>query len=166
MESIAGINDLDPVADQLALLLRRDYNADIALEFPNLVANLTGRTDIARRTIHAMRSEYKLGVHELFIVSLGAQAVGLSVATTMVGAPEGIDASTPNLSGFICAPYRGIGLGKESLRKRLEVVEDDFHSHAWTSVGVDNVISNHLVKSVGFKLHAIDGNRNVYTYEP
>jgi len=163
-ECIDKIEDSTLATHSLSDLLSNGDNIDIASEFPNLVAGFSSRGDVATRTFDSIKAAHELGVHEIFIISMGSRAVGLSVVSRQVSPPEGLDDEAPNLSGFICRPYRGIGLGRISLEKRLEAVDDRFNGIAWTSVRINNSVSNHLVESVGFKhLSTIEG-RNIYTY--
>lgn len=161
---ISEVDDLSTVSTDLNYLLNRRDNRDIAKEFPNLVAGLSGDLNDAHGFLYTMRSQHEPGVHEVFIASTGRRAIGLSVISRQVTPPMDISTEAPNLSGFICIPYRGLGLGRMSLESRMRSVESHFGGIAWTSVHVDNQPSNHLIKSVGFELASRDEDRNIYIY--
>ncbi len=163
IESVSNFVDLSLVADSLFRLLNQDNNSDIEKEFPNLSKNLSRSRDTAEYTLKSMCEQNEPGFHELYVISLGHYAVGLSVISRQATIPELASFKAPNLSGFICRPYRGLGLGRLSLESRINAVNERFDGQAWTSVNTKNIPSNHLVQSVGFILHSTINDRNIYT---
>lgn len=145
------IEDFSQVATDINSLLTNGKNLDIASEFPATYQRYTTEHDEVVRNLETAQSRFEVGKHEQFIVFAGERAVGLSVITSNLDIPEGIDPSWPNISGFICNPLRGQGLGRLSIEARMNVVHQDFGGHAWTFVRDDNVVSEHLVLDVGFR---------------
>ena len=162
--SIDNVQDIHLVADDLRSLLLRDDNADISLEFPNLVENYTRDTNSVIQELEAARERYSVGMHEKFIIFAGERAVGLSIITHSARRPRSIQQGVPNLSGFIANPYRGIGLGRASLEARIKIVDERFGQRAWTSVRHANYISKNLVESVGFQLDSMSDSESIYAY--
>ena len=147
---ISEIESFNQIATDMSELLVNGENQDIADGFPATVERYTAEHDEVVTNLEMAQSRFEIGKHEQFIVFAGERAVGLSVITSNLDIPEGIDPTWPNISGFICNPFRGRGLGRLSIETRMDVVRRDFESHAWTFVKDDNVISEHLVLGVGF----------------
>ncbi len=145
------IENFNQIATDMSTLLANGQNQDIADGFPATVARYTTEHEEVIANLETAQSRFEAGKHEQFIIFAGARAVGLSVITSNLDIPEGIDPSWPNISGFICNPFRGQGLGRLSIETRMDFVRQDFNGHAWTFVKDDNVISEHLVLSVGFQ---------------
>jgi len=161
--------DLNVVSRDFNHLLKRDNNHDIAGEFPNFVKKCVQGEANVRDALSRARESISPGRTEMFIVFSGVYAVGLSVVTNDVEAPRDVgNPDWPNLSGFVCHPFRGRGLGRLSIEKRMEVVDDNFGGKAWTLVRDGNAVSEHLVTSAGFKRVSSDNqkidNRHLYTY--
>lgn len=153
------IDNFTQPATDLAELLKRSDNEDIAEGFPATVSRYGGSVEEAVKHMEAARELYAIGRREQFIVFSGERAVGLCVITSELDIPEGIDPSTPNISGFVANPFRGQGLGRFSIEERMKVVKKNFDNRAWTFVKDDNYRSEHLVLSVGFRKtdRAIEG---------
>lgn len=169
---LTEINSFAEIATDFNDFLPRHDNQDVKLEFPTTVKNYGMGVESAIRNLEEARNLYKTGEREQFIISSGERAVGLCIITSQLKQPLGIDASWPNISGFIVNPFRGRGLGRFSIEERMKVVENNFNNHAWTFVRHGNKRSEHLVLSVGFKkldqvveghedkdLFIFDGNR-------
>ncbi len=147
---INEVEDIKSVSESFKKLLERDDNSDIAREFPNTTRLYTGDLERSLASLEADKEHYEPGKTEKFIVFAGEQAVGLSVVTNDIATPYGVDSAWPNLSGFVCNPFRGQGLGRLSIATRMKVVRSRFDDHAWTTVREDNFPSIALVTSVGF----------------
>lgn len=165
---IDKIKDFESTAVDLMDLLQRKDNTDIVKEFPATVAQYTGDKNKVTTNLETTQQYYEIGKREQFIIFAGKRAVGLSTVINNVDTPSGVDPSWPNLSGFICHPFRGQGLGRLSLETRMQVVRHHFGNHAWTLVRRGNIRSEHLVVSVGFKKskEVISGwgDRDLYTF--
>lgn len=145
------INSFTGIAQDFTELLARDDNEDIRNQFPETVGRYGKNVLDAVENFEITKTLIKTGEREQFIVSCGEKAVGLCLISAQIKSPPGIDDSWPNISGFIMNPYRGRGLGRFSIEERMKVVKNNFSNHAWTFVRDDNLISEHLVLSVGFE---------------
>lgn len=161
---LVEVEDVDSLAVNLKSLLEYESNNDISIDFPSTYRAYTDGLYEVRDKICRERELYSPGEREVFIAFAGLIAVGLSVVVRNINAPQGVDPSWPNLSGFVCNPYRGMGIGRLSMETRMRVVRDSFDGKAWTMVREDNLQSSHLVSSVGFKVVSRHENYNVYTY--
>lgn len=148
---IIDITELGPVAKSLNGLLKRPDNTDIKVEFPLTVTKYGGKVTEAVVNLKKARELYGVSTREQFIVFSGQKAVGMCIITNQLDIPEGLDPSSPNISGFIAHPFRGQGLGRLSIEERLKFVKKDFNNRAWTFVKDGNLPSEHLVTSVGFR---------------
>ena len=157
IRKLSDIDDMRSVSMDLTELLKNDANHDIVDDFPNTVARYVENPEIALETLTTSKSQIVTGKTEMFIALVGERAVGLSIVTNEIMAPIGVDPSHPNLSGFVCVPFRGHGIGRLSLEARIKVVNENFNGNAWTFVARNNSISKHLITSVGFI--EIEGDR-------
>lgn len=153
------------VAEDLQRLLSDRRNDDIGKEFPNLAKRYSQGTvqEIATRILidktlqEDGRREWYLAYKDSAVVGFGAINLASSPAAS------GLDIDSPNLSGFICKPYRGEGIGRFSLEERLKIVRSRFGGIAWTLVGLNNETSNQMILSTpGFVLC----DRTTYKDEP
>lgn len=162
------IKSFDSAAADLSKLLKRTDNKDIAEGFPATVSRYGGDISEAATHMETARGLFRVGKREQFIVFSGETAVGLCIITNELDIPEGIIATSPNISGFVCNPYRGQGLGRLSIEERMKVVKEDFDNIAWTFVKDGNTPSEHLVMDVGFRKtdRAIEGweGHHLYLY--
>ncbi len=147
---IDTLDNFDAIAQDFCELLTLSENLDIRAQFPETVASLTGSPVEAAQNLLKSQANCAPGRREQFIVFSGGRAVGMSVVRNDVITPEGIDSSWPNLSGFVCNPFRRQGLGRLSMQHRLTAVRERFGNHAWTYVKEGNVASEKLVLSAGF----------------
>ena len=145
------IGDFTTSAEDLSNILKRTDNTDIAHEFPATVARYGGAALNAKANLETAAGLYKIGSREQFIVFSGEKAVGMCLITNQLDIPDGINPNVPNISGFVANPFRNQGIGRVSIEERMKVVEKNFNNSAWTFVRDDNVISEHLVLSVGFQ---------------
>ncbi|HRN90394.1 MAG TPA: hypothetical protein PK265_01085 [Candidatus Saccharibacteria bacterium] len=148
---LGEIYNLENVALDLNRLLSRKDNNDIRDGFPATFTRYTGDLRKVVSNLDIAKSLYKTGKREQFIIFAGTRAVGLSIVTTDIDNPVGVDESWPNISGFVCNPFRGQGLGRLSIETRMRVVKENFNNAAWTFVKNGNKPSEHLVRDVGFK---------------
>lgn len=148
---IIDIAEFGPIARNLNELLKRPDNADIKVEFPLTVTNYGGKISEAIVKLKRARELYVVGTREQFIVFAGQKAVGICIITNQLDIPEGLDLTSPNISGFIAHPFRGQGLGRLSIEEQLKFIKKDFNNQAWTFVKDGNLPSEHLVTSVGFQ---------------
>lgn len=148
---LSEISDFSAPAEDLSAVLKHPDNADIADEFPATVMRY-GKTVLeAQANLEAAKDLYEIGSREQFIVLSGERAVGMCLITNQIDIPEGIDPTAPNISGFVANPFRNKGVGRVSIEERMKIVAKNFNNRAWTFVKDDNVISEHLVRSVGFQ---------------
>jgi hypothetical protein len=164
VRDLSEIEVLEPVARDFSVFLSEPSNSDIASEFPNTVDAYTGRVDKVTQNLTDVKDACNLGFRHQFIVFSGEHAVGMSVVRIVDEVPAGVDGEFPNLSGFICNPYRSQGLGRLSLLTRLAVVDAYFGGEAWTKVKKINNHSNAMVIHAGFRLIGEDSAHNIYTY--
>jgi hypothetical protein len=158
------IENLRSVAEDFSLLLSRGDNTDIAIDFPGTMRRYTGDTSNVHNELLKTKEHCRPGIREQFIVFAGEIAVGLSAIQLVDEPPEGIDAEIPNLSGLIANPWRSLGLGKLSLRHRLDIADNRFNSQAYSLVRKNNAISQKLVESNGLKIVGEDESHFVYLY--
>lgn len=167
--SLREIDDVDRLANNLRDLLRLPQNSDITEEFPRTVARYTDDIEQVIANLIIDRDAYVIGQREQFVAFSGSLAVGLSTVISRIKTPLGIPPEWPNLSSFICRPYRGLGLGRLSMEVRMKVVQRNFGDHAWSLVRRDNEPSRHLIEDFGFV--DIDGdiegwpNHTLYLYD-
>ncbi len=168
MDYVTPLNevmDTQRAALDLRRLLLLQENVDIKNDFPATVKRYSESPERAIESIEDAYRTYDRGKKEQFIVYSGGVAVGMSIATNLIEAPEGVDPAWPNLSGFICKPYRQRGLGKLSLQIRLQAVTESFDGHAWTLVREGNEPSERLVLGQGFvKTSTVLGDRALYLW--
>jgi GNAT superfamily N-acetyltransferase len=144
------IDNFKDIADSLRRLLPREDNSDIAQEFDASFKNYTGRRFRVVGNLKKARDLYQPGTREQFIAFAGERAVGLSLVSTQVEPPPGVDAEWPNISYFVCRPFRRQGLGRLSITACMKAVARNFDNRAWTVIKDGNSPSEHLVTSVGF----------------
>lgn len=163
---LQDIDDLKSVALDLSELLASSDNADIKIHFPVTVRRHTGDLAVVHRNLIESAQACEPGRREQFIIFSGVRAVGMSVVTLLPEVPKQVDKTWPNLSGFICQPFRGQGLGRISMERRMIAVRDDFDNHAWTYVRKGNSPAEHLVTDVGFRKtdHEVPGQENQHLY--
>lgn len=164
IEALTEQTDLDALALDLSKLLVSPANADIAEEFPSSVARYTGDIETVKSNLSEALEDCKPGVRQQFIAFAGSQAVGMSVIRFTDSTPEGIDNTWPNVSGFICRPFRGLGLGTLSLQTRLLVVKAQFGGNSWTQVKKNNTASNRMVTHAGFVKSSETDGHIIYEY--
>lgn len=148
---VTDIPDFESVAIDLNDLLQRPDNADLSQDFTGVHTSYTGDIWKVKQKLEAIPLTCTPGVKEQFIIFAGPQAVGMSIVTTITTVPAEVDPTWPNVSGFICNPYRGRGLGLLSIERRMQAVRQNFGNHAWTFVRKGNVPSEKLVARVGFR---------------
>jgi GNAT superfamily N-acetyltransferase len=165
-----GLPSLSQVAIDLHNRFSYSANADLARDFPGSLEAYTASVEAIEDRLRARRHKMwthadEYAMHIPLIYSEGAswalegrlRAVGVG-ALTVAGkaSPElpdnpNIDLQSPNLSLIICRPHRGVGIGKLLMGSLIEAVERDFDGRAWTSVRVDNTLSQALVAGFGFQ---------------
>lgn len=149
--ALTEIADFTIPAEDISTLLKRTDNIDIAHEFPDTVARYGGTALEAKVNLEAAARLYATGSREQFIIFSGEKAVGMCLITNQIDTPTGINPDAPNISGFVANPFRNQGLGRISIEERMKVVKKNFNNRAWTFVRDDNLVSEHLVLSVGFQ---------------
>lgn len=151
LEPLTEIPSFDRVALDLNSALKHPDNSDIVDTFPATVDRYGQELVDAVRHLEEARDGYRVGIREQFIVFAGETATGMCVIRNDLKIQNGIDPSVANISGFICRPHRGRGLGRFSIEERMKVVERNFNNQAWTFVKDGNTPSEHLVMDVGFR---------------
>ena len=144
------IESFDQIATDMSQLFLNGKNPDIIEQFPATVERYTSDHREVVTNLEAAQSRFEIGKHEQFIVFAGERAVGMSVVTNKLEVPEWAKPASPNISYFICNPFRGQGLGRLSLQTQMDVVSRDFDGHAWTFVKDTNAISEHMILGAGF----------------
>jgi hypothetical protein len=166
VRNLSVVTNLEPVARDLADLLARADNLDIAAEFPGTVARYSGDPHKVLQNLRATQESCQLGVQQQFIAFSGRRAVGMSAVRIADEVPEAVDPSWPNISGFVCNPYRNRGIGRLSLIARLGVVKEQFGGHAWAKVKKTNVVSQRMVTHAGFVEVGEEADSCIYVYRP
>ncbi|MDB5716429.1 MAG: hypothetical protein JWO15_3826 [Sphingomonadales bacterium] len=167
MNAIKNFNEIEnftPIAHDLIELLGRVDNQDVAAEFPGSVARYTGNADQVIHNLIETKYACRPGVRQQFIAFAGERAVGISAVRFADEVPSGIEPSWPNVSGFVCSPYRNRGIGRMSLLERLKVVDSQFNGNAWTKVKQSNIHSHRMVTHAGFEVIGEDNDSFVYAY--
>lgn len=163
------ITSLESVADDLRKQLSDPTNNDLNIHFSGTVARYSGEEEKVLANLEEARDLCETGKREQFIAFAGEKAVGMSIVTNQITPPDGIDETWPNISGFICNPYRSLGLGRLSIQRRMETVDSNFGGHAWTYVRKGNIPAEMIVLGAGFEIVDIivpgQEHQNVYLYE-
>lgn len=152
------------VASDFDSLLSDSSNADIATEFPASVARYTGDIAEVEANLLAAQLDCRPGVRQQFVAFSGVRAVGMSVVRLVDDPPYKIDPAWPNVSVFVCNPYRGQGIGRLSMIAHAGVIADQFGGHAWTRVRTQNAPSRCMVERAGFVPVREDAENIFYTY--
>ncbi len=164
VRNISEIDDLQSIACSFAELLDDPSNHDIAIEFPNSAARYSGSPDQVLRNLAETQRACQPSVRQQFVAFSGGRAVGLSVVGFAQEVPDGIDHSWPNVSSFVCNPYRNQGIGRLSLLEQLTAVDTQFNGRAWTAVKKANDFSHRMVTHAGFVMQGEDGDSKIYAY--
>lgn len=151
VKSLNEITDFESIACDFSELLVRADNADIKQQFPGTVQSYTGDLTSVVAKLEAAQADCTVGVREQFVIFSGARAVGMSVIRLIDDTPPAINPLWPNISGFVCNPYRAQGLGRKSMQRRMQSVQENFGNRAWTYVIKGNTPSEKLVLEAGFK---------------
>lgn len=152
------------VAEQLPKRLRDGGNIDIALEFRNTVARYNGDILSTYRNLVEAAESCVPGTKEIFLAHIGPWIAGMGWVQIAEETPKAVPKNWPNVSFFVCKPFRGKGLGTLLLSHGLEVVGERFDGHAWTSVKKSNGPSNAIVSRGGFEQVASRGEDFLYSY--
>jgi hypothetical protein len=165
---LSELPHLESVAHDIREQLSDPINQDLNIHFKGTVARYTGEEDEVLTNLEEARDLCETGKREQFIVFAGEKAVGMSIVTNQVTPPDGIDETWPNISGFICNPYRSLGLGRLSIQHRMKIVDNNFDGHAWTYVRKGNVPAEKIVLAAGFRVTDIivsgQEHQNVFLY--
>lgn len=169
VENIAQVQDFTSVAEDFSQLLVTPDNVDITKEFPGIIDRYAnGDLDKVVDRLETVASNCEPGNCQYFIAFAGERAVGLSIVKVSTSVAEDVkdiaDLSTPNLSSFVCNPYRGQGIGRLALRTRLQVVREQFGGQAWTRVEKTNAASNKIVTDAGLMPIGETETAFVYAY--
>lgn len=144
---LQDVDDFHSIARDFSGLLRDKSNVDISLDFPGTLKRYSGENTLLE--LEKTAASCSQGEREQFIVLHKGKAVGLSAIQYVEDTPGVIPSTHPNLSGLICHPYRGIGLGKASLVHMLNIVDVRFDRQAYTEVRKENTISRSIVENTG-----------------
>jgi RimJ/RimL family protein N-acetyltransferase len=157
--------ELPPIAESLSTLLLDESNIDIANKFPATARRYANPdTDLVTENLYETAEDSMPGVRRQFIVFAGNRAVGMSMIRHVDNYPNCVDPDWPNLSGFVCAPYRGQGLGSLSLRTRLGFVDREFGGVAWSKVKIENIPSHRIMEKNGLVVIGKDDEYITYKY--
>lgn len=160
MISIVNFNNIDneqmlEVAKDLTQLLTVD-NGDIETEFPDTFLKYSSSPEQVYENLITVRDRCEEGVRQQFISFLGKKAVGMSIIRITEDTPDIFNYNTPNVSGFVCNPYRNIGIGKLSMRAKFPYLTEQFGGEAWTRIKIVNFPSKKVTQSGGFTLVGSD----------
>jgi predicted acetyltransferase len=147
---VTELSDYSASAADLCEFLGMPGNEDIEIEFPNTLSQYWDLAT-AEESLSRLAKRHEAGKREIFVVMAGGLTVGQAIVTLSDQTPEQVDNTWPNVSGWIVKLFRGQGLGKFSLEKRLEVVRARFGGNAWTLVNKTNAISEKNVTDLGFE---------------
>tara|TARA_B100002049_G_scaffold196443_1_gene154061 strand:- start:29 stop:544 length:516 start_codon:yes stop_codon:yes gene_type:complete len=155
MNHILPLSEVPNIAQSssdLAELVSQPINDDLVDDFPKLVSTYRLGSEAAHgHLLHNLPLQNRRST-DVFVVFSGNMAVGLSVISFDVTPPIEIgDLEQPNLSGFICNPFRGKGLGALSLDHRLAIIGEKHGNKAWTLVRHGNHRSMDMLVKRGFK---------------
>jgi hypothetical protein len=164
VRNISEIEDFDAIANDFSVLLGDASNTDIVLEFPATVTRYSGDVGEVTRNLVDTKANCQTGVRQQFVAFSGARAVGMSVVRLIDNVPDGVDTTWPNVSGFVCNPYRHQGIGSLSLLTRMSVVDRQFNGNAWTQVKKANVYSHRMVTNAGFLVISENSEHVIYAY--
>jgi hypothetical protein len=164
VETLSEQSDLIAIAKDFSRLLIDPSNADIGLEFPNSVARYTGSPEDVFANLQDTIAQCGPGIRQQFVAYSGDIAVGMSAIRFADEMPTSITQKCPNVSSFICHPFRYQRLGTVSLQTRLRVVREQFEGKAWTQVKRTNAVSNALVVHNGFIPIDETDEHIIYTY--
>lgn len=162
IQYLPEVEHIDHVATNLSTLLKSPKNRDIEIHFSKTVQRYGGTFKEAADNLREAASICETGKRAHFIAFWGTTAVGMSIVTNQVEAPEGVDSAWPNISGFVLNPYRQMGLGRMAMQRRMEVVDSDFGGHAWTQVRHGNTPAEKLVLEAGFEKTDIPAPGGIY----
>lgn len=165
---ITEVLNYDSAAADLCKYLSRPGNQDIDAEFPGTL-NQYRDLESSKKNLSRLAESHEVGSRELFVVMAGSITVGQAIITISRQPPEQVDPLWPNVSGWIVGAFRGQGLGKLSLQKRLDIVCEHFDGKAWTLVNKANHVSEANVRGVGFsRVDAVLEHKpthNLFTWE-
>ncbi len=160
--NFSEITDFRNIAMDFTELLSQPDNADIALEFPSTVQKYTGDIDEVASNLLNAQSECIPGERQQFVGFVGERAIGMSVIRFVDEVPDGVESTWPNISGFVCNPYRNNGIAKRGLSEELDVVEEQFGGNAWTRIKKQNAPSRRVATLGGFSLIGEDADGLIY----
>lgn len=159
-----GIN-FSKLAQDLAKLLTSPENADIAVEFPMSFERYTGNLAKVENNLKVAAEASLRGMRQQFVAFAGDVAVGMSIIQVAEAGLDDINPNWPNVSTFICNPYRASGLGRLSMKTLLRVANEQFDGKAWTRVAKTNLPSKKLVEAAGFLESGLSDQHIFYTYD-
>lgn len=149
---VAEVHNFADQAPGFRSLLLREDNQDIALDFPSTVGIYSGPIDEALVRFERAQAAHSEGWFLQYLIQADEQTVGLAkMRVNPEKTPAGADAAWPNISMFICHPFRGQGLGGLGIRTLLSVAKESYGG-AWTGIRESNTPSRGLAVSVGFTL--------------
>lgn len=157
----AGLLNL---AEQLPKRLRDGGNVDIAFEFPNTVARYNSDIPATFQNLLEATDSCAPGEKEIFTAHIGPWVVGMGWVQRSDETPKIAPKDWPNLSFFVCKPFRGRGVGTQLLAHGLDIVDERFDGTAWTRVKKTNNPSNAVVTQGGFKRAGSHGEHYLYSY--
>lgn len=161
---LPDVMNLYALAADLSRLLVRPDNADIEYEFRNTYNRYTGDLDKVFDNLTLASADCRPGVRHQWVVFAGETAVGMSVVRLSDETPETIPENYPNVSLFVCEPFRKSKIGTRAVQTCLHTVRLEFGGFAWTVVKHHNKASQRLMLSAGFVPEIIRDIDTVYTY--
>ena len=164
VERIQHVLNLRAAAQSLSELLKHPANSDVQYEFPATYERYTGDIGSVADNLALASADCSTGKKQQWIMFAGEQAVGMSVVRKTETVPELIPKDIPNVSLFVCFPFRNGGIGKLAMSACIETVNLQFGGAAWASVKHHNRPSQRLVLSAGFRPVTIADLETIYSY--
>ena len=146
---LTSITDIYQVAEELKAQLEVEANSDIAEEFPDTVERYTGDLFQIELNLRKTISECEIGRREQFLTLVDGKVAGMNVVRLVSDVPVGIPITSPNLSGYIARPWRGIGIATCVMRELLKTVDNNFNGIAHTTIRPENTPSLTLARNNG-----------------
>ena len=166
IELLSNDSDFDGIAENLSSLLWRGDNQDIKIDFPRNYDKYNKAPTTVAKNLKMDNKNCLPGVRRQFIAfdktsfdKEDEMAVGMSTIQIIEDTPDIIDPATPNVSIFICSPFRGKGIGRYMMKFMLDYAEE-FNGQAWTKVRRLNVLSDSMIRASGFsEIHGSELDR-------
>ena len=160
--------ETDEFLEGFMRLVAHADNQDVRDEYPQATKPYILDIETARAALERTKLLTEPGRRMPYFMFSGKYAVGMAMtANNIVDAPVGIDPSWPNLSSYICHPFRGLGLGRKAFEAQMRDVLEYFDGHAWSGAADTNAASVHGLEIAGFVRENVPAPEGygIYTYD-